>query len=93
MVHIDWMNKSGEISFLISTEAEFLYFHKFWCLFLQLIEQVAFKDLGFNKIYTYAYDLRPQLYKCLEECNFKYEKTVEDSNKKIIIHSKYNNND
>jgi RimJ/RimL family protein N-acetyltransferase len=90
IVHIDWENKNGEISFLISTELESEFFEKFWNSFLQMIEEVAFSVLKFNKIYTYAYDLRPKLYKCLEKAEYKLEKTIEESNSKIIIHSKYN---
>ena len=90
LVHLDWKKKSGEISFLISTELESNFFEKFWHLFLQMIEHVAFKILEFKKIYTYAYDLRPRLYESLENADFKYEKTIEESNNKIIIHSKYN---
>lgn len=91
LVHIDWEKKCGEISFLISTDLESQYFDKFWTSFLQMIEQVAFKILEFDKIYTYAYDLRQKLYICLEKAEFKLEKTLEESNSKVIIHSKYNN--
>ena len=34
LVHLDWSKKSGEISFLISTELESNFFEKFWHLFL-----------------------------------------------------------
>jgi hypothetical protein len=90
LVHLDWKKKTGEISFLISTELEELFFEKYWNLFLKMVEQLAFKVLCFNKIYTYAYDLRPKLYNCLEKAEFKLEKIIEESNNKILIHSKYN---
>jgi hypothetical protein len=90
LVHLDWGKKSGEISFLISTELESEFFEKFWHLFLQMIELVAFNSLNFNKIYTYAYDLRPKLYPCLEKAEYKVESTFEEFNNRIIIHSKYN---
>ncbi len=90
LVHLDWEKKSGEISFLISTDLEKHFFEKFWNLFLLMIENIAFKILEFNKIYTYAYDLRPKLYVCLEKAGYKLEKTIEQSNIKIKIHSKYN---
>ncbi len=90
LVNLDWENKSGEISFLISTELENQFFEKFWTSFLHMINLVAFKILKFNKIYTYAYDLRPRLYTCLEKANFKLERTIEESNGRVIIHSKYN---
>ena len=90
LVHLDWKEKSGEISFLISTDLEKHFFEKFWNFFLLMIENIAFKILEFNKIYTYAYDLRPKLYVCLEKAGYKLEKTIEQSNIKIKIHSKYN---
>lgn len=90
LVHLNWEKKSGEISFLISTELESEFFEKFWLLFLQMIEFVAFSILKFNKIYTYAYDLRPKLYVCLEKANYKLDRIIEESNNRIIIHSKYN---
>jgi len=90
LVHLDWEKRSGEISFLISTELESEFFEKLWISFLKMIEQVAFKFLNLNKIYTFAYDLRPKLYPCLEKAEFKLEKIIEESNSKIVIHSKYN---
>lgn len=90
LVHLDWEKKSGEISFLISTELESIFFEEFWNLFLQMIEVVAFKILNFNRIYTYAYDLRPKLYGCLEKAGYELDRTIVESNIKIIIHSKYN---
>jgi hypothetical protein len=90
LVHLDWKKKSGEISFLISTELESNFFEKFWRIFLQMIEQVAFNILKFYKIYTYAYDLRPRLYLCLENANYKLDRIIEEPNNRIIIHSKYN---
>ena len=90
LVHLDWEKKTGEISFLISTDLESSFFEKFWHLFLNMIELVAFKILKLNKIYTYAYDLRPKLYVCLEKADYKLDKTIEESNNRIIIHSKYN---
>lgn len=90
IVHIDWEKKSGELSFLISTELEQLFFEKFWSIFLNLIEQVAFKDMRLHKIYTYAFDIRPKLYKCLEKSEFKLETTIKNADNKILIHSKFN---
>ncbi len=90
LVHLNWEKKTGEISFLISTELERNFFEKFWLLFLQMIELVAFKILKFNKIYTYAYDLRPKLYICLEKANYELERIIEESNNRILIHTKYN---
>ena len=55
-----------------------------------MIEHVAFSILKFNKIYTFAYDIRPKLYVCLEKADYKIDRIFEVSNNRIIIHSKYN---
>ena len=63
---------------------------------LNLIEYVAFNDLMFHKIYTYAYDLRLKLYEALAKSNFYREAVLKDhcnfNNKfiDVIIHSKIN---
>ncbi len=96
LVHINWVDLNAEISFIINTELDKNYFEKHWKYFLGLIEEVAFKELKFHKIYTYAYDLRPKLYFVLDNCGY-----VEEAKLKehiffdnyfidIIIHSKIN---
>ena len=99
LVHINWVNKNAEISFIMNTELEKDYFSKHWTIFLQLIEQVAFIELNFHKIFTFAFDLRPHLFLAIESAGFKYEATLKEHyyfNKKYyeaIIHSKFNNFD
>jgi len=73
LVHINWEDNIAELSFLIDTEIEKSEFELHWEIFLKLIEQVAFKELGFHKIFTYAFDLRPKLYPALEESGFTRE--------------------
>jgi RimJ/RimL family protein N-acetyltransferase len=57
---------------------------------------LAFEEMGFHKIFTYAFDLRPHLYKVLEEKGFQNEATLKEhcffNNKYIdvLIHSKIN---
>ena len=62
---------------------------------MKLIEQVVFIELSFNKIYTYAFDVRPKLYDSLEKENFILESRLKIVliNKKyvdVVIHSKKN---
>ena len=71
LVHIDWEDKKAEISFIMATELENTAFDKHWTIFLSLIEKMAFRDLKLDKIFTYAYDLRPHLYPVLEQNGFK----------------------
>ena len=43
LVHISWIDKNAEISFVMNSKLENEYFCKYWTIFLKLIEQVAFK--------------------------------------------------
>jgi RimJ/RimL family protein N-acetyltransferase len=70
MVHINWIDKNAEISFLMNTELEKVYFEEFWLGYLKLIEKVAFEELSMHKIFVYAFDLRPHLYIALEKGGF-----------------------
>ena len=57
---------------------------------------MAFGELGLHKIYTYAFDLRPHLYKVLEDNGFTREATLRDhclfegAYKDVVIHSLFN---
>lgn len=70
LVHINWTDQNAEISFIMDTNLEMDSFEFHWTTFLALIEKVSFIDLNFHKIYVFAFDLRPYLYKVLEMCNF-----------------------
>jgi RimJ/RimL family protein N-acetyltransferase len=96
LVHVNWYNKNAEVSFLMNTEIENEYFDFHWSTYLNLLETVAFEDLSFKKIYTYAFDLRPQLYKILEDKGFLLEARLKEHclfEKKfidVLVHSKWN---
>ena len=78
LVHINWIDKNAEISFIMKTELEKEFFSKYWSIYLQLIEQVAFDELNLHKIFVYAFDLRPHLYETLEENNFMREAELKE---------------
>lgn len=78
LVHIEWDLKEAEISFIMNTSLEGDYFFENWSVFLHLIERVAFEELNLEIIRTYAYDLRPQLYKVLEANHFFEEARLKD---------------
>lgn len=84
LVHINWEDKNAEISFIMKTELEAFYFQKYWTAFLTLIEKVAFAELGFHKIFVYAFDLRPHLYKTLNSAGY-----IEDA--RLTQHCFFNN--
>ena len=64
--------------------------------YLLLIEKVAFEELQFHKIFTYAFDLRPHLYEALENSGFIKDARLKDhclfDNRylDVVIHSKIN---
>jgi RimJ/RimL family protein N-acetyltransferase len=99
LVHINWIDKNAEVSFIMNTELEQNYFSKHWTVFLQLIEQVAFSELNFHKLCTYAFDLRPHLYEIIENAGFVKEGTLKEQclfngeYKDVMIHGKLNKAD
>jgi RimJ/RimL family protein N-acetyltransferase len=96
LVHINWIDKNAEISFIMNTELEKENFEFHWGTYLGLIQQLAFHELNLHKIYTYAFDLRPHLYTAVESCGFYKEATLNEhclfngEYKDVIIHSKIN---
>ncbi|MHB1105206.1 MAG: GNAT family N-acetyltransferase [Lutibacter sp.] len=96
LVHINWTDKNAEISFIMNTKLEKDSFLKLWSVFLKLIEDVAFAELKFHKIFTYAFDLRPHLYEALTTSKFKEEARLKEhclfdnKYKDVVIHSKIN---
>lgn len=83
LVHINWVDKNAEISFIVNTSLEENEFNKHWTTYLSMIEQVAFDELKFRKLFVYAFDLRPHLYEVLEQ-----NKYFEDA--RLIEHCLYN---
>ena len=98
LVHVNWIDKNAEISFIMDTELEPEHFSEYWSIYLTMLKKVAFGDLGLHKIYTYAFDLRPQLYTVLERSGFIREATLKEhcsfngEYKDVVIHSAWNKN-
>lgn len=96
LVHINWIDKNAEISFIMNTQLEESFFQFHWKTYLALIEKTAFIDLRLKKIFTYAFDLRPKLYLVLNERGFHHEVRLKDhcffdgAFKDVVIHSKFN---
>ena len=94
LVHINWIDKNAEISFIMNTKLEDKNFQLYWSKYLLLIELVGFKVLDFHKLYVYAFDLRPKLYEVLIESNYFKDSVLKEHcffNDKfldVIIHSK-----
>ncbi|MDR7372359.1 GNAT family protein [Flavobacterium aquidurense] len=96
LVHINWVDRNAEISFIMKTELEEEKFEYYWQNYLSLLENVAFKELKFHKIFTYAFDLRRHLYPILEKSGFKEEARLkehclfEGKYLDVVINSKIN---
>ncbi|WP_082586877.1 GNAT family N-acetyltransferase [Nonlabens sp. MIC269] len=96
LVHINWIDKNAEISFIMDTKLEKENFISLWKEYLRLIKLVAFKELSLHKIYTYAFDIRPQLYVALELAGFTQDAILKDhcyisqNFEDVIIHSSWN---
>jgi RimJ/RimL family protein N-acetyltransferase len=96
LVHIDWVDKNAEVSFIMKTNYEKERFDEIWSVFLVLLQEVAFIDLKIHKMFTYAYDLRPHLYVVLEKAGFCKEAILKKhllfngEYLDVIIHSKTN---
>lgn len=97
LVHINWIDKNAEISFIMNTQLETTEFNLHWGKYLNLIEQVGFNELQLHKLTTYAFDLRPHLYTAIETCGYTKEAILKEhclfnrEYKNVIIHSKFNN--
>jgi RimJ/RimL family protein N-acetyltransferase len=96
LVHINWIDKNAEISFIMDTSLEKDYFLLYWKTYLELIEKVAFEELSLHKLTTYAFDLRPKLYEVLENQNYIMEAILneqcfyEGKFLDVVIHRKFN---
>jgi hypothetical protein len=75
LVHIDWIAKRAEVSFLNNTERskKSLEYNNDFSNFLDFILKIGFDYLNLNKLYTEAYDIRPQTIKILERKGFELE--------------------
>ena len=98
LVHINWVDRYAEISFIMETVLEKDFFQYHWTQYLTMLEKVAFDELHFHKIFTYAFDLRPHLYEAVlskgfvEEARLKEHCLFDGQFIDVVIHSKIKNN-
>ena len=78
LVHINWIERTAEVSFIMETSLEGNEFDLHWSTYLHLLKKIAFEELKLKSLYTYAYDLRPYLYPTLEKNNFKVKEHLKD---------------
>ena len=95
IVHINWIDKNAEISFIMKTDLEENNFATIWTIYLKFIEEIAFKELCFHKRFVYAFDLRPHLYTMLEnngyflDARLKEHCYFNDGYRDVVIHAKF----
>ncbi len=95
-VHINWVDQNAELSFITDTSIKNEKYAFHMSTFLGLIEEVAFSELGFHKLFTYAFDVRPHIYPILENNGFIREAVLKEQClfnggfKDVIIHAKFN---
>ncbi len=95
LVHIDWESRNGEISFITSTERTIDkdVFSSDWKVYLKILKKIAELELNFIKIYTFSYNIRPQLYEILngqyflEEARLKNHIYINKVFEDVLIHS------
>lgn len=96
LVHINWIDRHAEVSFIMDTKLEAEHFEKHWTIYLGLIKEVAYRELKLHKIQTYAFDIRKHLYPILEKNGFREEARLkehcyfEESFIDVLIHSNFN---
>ncbi|MBT4665691.1 MAG: GNAT family N-acetyltransferase [Opitutae bacterium] len=80
LVHMNWIDRIGEVSFLLETErAKDVRNYGMECsIFLQLLKKCAFENLDLNKIYTESYSHRPWHVMSIEAAGFRREKVLPD---------------
>jgi RimJ/RimL family protein N-acetyltransferase len=86
LVHINWMDSNAELSFLISTKLESDEFELHYSNYLKFINILTRDELSIHKVYSYAFDLRPNLYTLFEKNNYKFEARLSEH---ILFHGKF----
>lgn len=94
LVHINWIDRNAEISFIMDTALEAEEFELNWSVYLGLVERVAYDELKLHKVYVYAFDLRPHLYSMLLANGFFRDAVLKEhccfngAYIDVVIHSK-----
>jgi len=75
LVYIDWLDQRAEVSFLVDTvrALDSSIYQKDFETYLNLIKQVAFEGMKFNRIFTETFDIRGHHISVLEASGFVKE--------------------
>lgn len=72
LVHIDWVSRRAEISFLVDP-SQLPHYYICFTEFLKLIHQVSFETLQFHRLFTETYSFRTGHIAILEKSGFILE--------------------
>lgn len=80
LTNIRWDSLRTELSFLLKTELaqDKPRYQSLFESYLDMIKQVVFDDLEFNRIFTETFDIRPLHIKILENAGFKREGVMKE---------------
>ncbi|MGV3611842.1 MAG: GNAT family N-acetyltransferase [Fluviicola sp.] len=75
LTNIHWSDKRVELSFLVNPDhaADLSVYEQDFSHFIELMKEITFKELGFNRIFTETYDIRDHHIGILESCGFLLE--------------------
>ena len=75
LVHIAWGDRRAEVSFLVAPEraADPSVYAQDFSLYLSMLQETAFQHLGFTRLLTETYDIRPHHISILESSGFQLE--------------------
>lgn len=80
LVHIDWPSLRAEVSFLTAPDiaADEGAYTRLFSAFLAALKALAFDALGFHRLFTETYDIRPAHVRALEAAGFRPEGRMTD---------------
>lgn len=88
LVHISWINKHAEVSFLLNPifTRDPLEYENYFRVYLNILKEFARKNLGFHKLTTEVYDIRPHHLSVLEKNGFIFQGRLKDH---VIINNRF----
>lgn len=88
LVHISWLKKTAEMSFLLDTKylVNDSKYKTYFKIYIDLILFVAFKCFKFDKVITETYSFRKNHINILEKSGFIVKKIIKNN---LIINEKY----
>lgn len=80
LVHLDWNQRKGEVSFLAetATAGDQAAYSDLFRSFLAVLKAIAFQDLRLHCLFTETYDIRPHHVRDLEASGFRLEQRIAD---------------